>query len=51
MQFLKRKLFGTFLMNLIQAKVGGLLRITQIIFVVWRKTNPSRSYAQQHHWP
>ncbi|MEE9129658.1 MAG: hypothetical protein V3T84_06530 [Phycisphaerales bacterium] len=51
MQFLKRKLFGTFLMNLMQAMVVGSLRITQTIFVAWQGTNRSRSYAQRHHWP
>ncbi len=51
MQFLKRKLFGTFLMNLMQAMVVGSLRITQTIFVAWQETNHSRRYAQRHHWP
>lgn len=33
MQFLKRRLFGTFLTNLMQAMVVGSLHITQTIFV------------------
>lgn len=51
MQFLKRRLFGTFLMNLMQAMEVGSLRITQTIFVGWRETKNLRSYAQRHHWP